>query len=540
MAKQIKFGTKARKKLMSGINKLADAVVSTLGPHGRNAVLENNGMVLSTKDGVTVAKSISLSDPLEEAGVKLVKEAAIKTNETAGDGTTTSTLLARELVKSGLKHLENGENAVQIKRQIENAVSEVINILKDNISEDITSKEQLKQIATISANNDEEVGNLISTALEKVGKDGIVSIVESKTGETYLETVEGIKIDKGWRSPYMVTDNDTMTAVLDNPLILLVDGRLSSMKNLIPLFESVSNQGKSLLIIAHEIDEEVLSTLIVNKMRGTLKACAVNSPEVGNRKVLVLEDIAAMTGATVFSHTKGMKWDKFSSDWLGSSRSVSVTKDRTTIIEGAGKEETVKERINSIKTQIDGSTSTFEKEDLRRRLARMSGGVSLVHVGGITPAELKEKKDRVEDALHATRAATDMGIVPGGGTALLYARESLKISDIGSQIVYEACGKPFEQILLNAGHPSSEATTIGRYKLIEPGIDVWSGYNIDDEKVVNMKEAGIIDPLKVTIAALKAASSVAGTILLTETLIMNEPDKNGEDSANSLMQNPYG
>lgn len=541
MAKQIKFGTKARKKLMSGIDKLADAVVTTLGPHGRNAVWVNPSnppQVLSTKDGVTVAKSISLSNPLEEAGVMLLKQAAIKTNDNAGDGTTTSTLLARELVKAGLKHLENGENAVQIKRQIENSVEEIIGILKNKISEDITSEEQLKQIATISANNDNEVGVLISTALSKVGKDGIVSIVDSRTGETYLETVEGIKIDKGWRSPYFVTDNDTMTSNLENPLILLVDGKLSNMKSLVPLFESISNQDKPLLLIASEVDDEVLGTLIVNKMRGTLKVCVVNAPGLGDKKLTLLEDIATMTGATVVSNQKGMKWERFTSDWLGSARSATIDKNRTTIVEGAGDDKTIKDRVHSIKTQIEGTNSKYEKEQLRSRLANISGGVALVHVGGTTYTELKEKKDRVEDALHATRAAADMGILPGGGTALLYAREFISVSNIGSQIVYEACGKPFEQILINAGYPSSEAVTIGKYKLIESEIDKWKGYDIDKQEVVNMKDAGIIDPLKVTIAALKSASSVAATILLTETLIVSDPKNPDREGSEAFVDLP--
>ena len=543
MAKQIKFGTKARKKLISGVNKLADAVVTTLGPHGRNAVWVNQSnppVVLSTKDGVTVAKSISLSNPLEEAGVKLLKQAAIKTNDRAGDGTTTATLLARELVKAGLKHLENGENAVQIKRQIDKATSEVINVLKTEIAEDITSEEQLDHIATISSNNDKEVGTLISTSIKKVGKDGIVSIVDSKTGETYLETVEGMKIDKGWRSPYFVTDNDTMTSNLENPIILLIDSRLSTMKTLIPLFESISNEGRPVLIIASEVDDEVLGTLIVNKMRGTLQVCAVNAPDHGDKRILVLEDLAIMTGATVFSTNKGMKWEKFSRDWFGSARSVSVTKDRTTIVEGGGEIKDIQDRIKSIKSQIDSTESSYQKEQLKARLARMAGGVALIHVGGDTYSELKEKKDRVEDALHATRAAADMGILPGGGAALLYAREKLDLSNIGAQIVYEACGKPFEQILLNAGYHNSEATTIGKYKLIEPGIDNWKGYDIDKGEVVNMKESGIIDPLKVTVAALKIASSVAGTILLTETLIVSDPKNPDREGSQAFPDNPYG
>ena len=525
MSKQVILGSEARTNLVKGIDTLADAVVSTLGPNGRNVVISNEqGAPQSTKDGVTVAKSITLKDPNQELGVQLVKQAAIKTAEKAGDGTTTSTLLAREMIKAGLTALNNNENAVQIKRDIDTTVKEVVNNLKNNIAEDISGEEQLEQIATISANNDPETGKLIATAIEKVGMEGVVHIEESKTGETYLETVEGLQFDRGYKSPYFVTNNSSMTATLDNPLILIADQKLTQVKELLPILESVSSQARSLLIIAEDIDNEALATLIVNKMRGTMKVVAVKAPEFGDRRKLVLEDIAITTGGQVFDKQKGMKLDKFSWEWFGEARTVTVGKEQTTIVDGKGGVESIETRIEELQQQIDKATTPFETEKLQERLAKFVGGVAIIHVGGNTETEMKEKKDRVDDALHATKAAIEEGIVPGGGTALLYASSGLEAKTIGAQIVKAACAKPFSQILVNAGWDDVDGRIMAD-NLVNSGDDAWTGFNIKTAKKVNMKEAGIIDPTKVARTALQNAASVAGTVLLTECTIVNEPEE---------------
>ena len=531
--KQIEFGANARKKIVKGIDILADAVVSTLGPNGRNAIYTDNyNNVYSTKDGVTVAKQIEeLEDPVENLGVNMVKQAAIKTADNAGDGTTTSTLLARELVKNGIARLNDGSNAVEIKRGIDAAVDIVLKKLNE-LSESISSEDQLNQIATISANNDTEVGKLISRAIEKVGKEGVVHIEESKTGETYLETVEGIQFDRGYKSPYFVVDNNTMSTVLKDAYILIVNQRLTAVKELLPILENVSQSNKALLIISEDIDGEALAALIVNKMRGTLKCCAVKAPDFGDRRKLILEDIATLTGGQVVDKDKGMKLDRFNSEWFGEASTITVTKEQTTIIDGQGKEDQIVTRAEELAKQIDEASTPFEMEKLQARLANFSGGVAIVHVGGNTETEMKEKKDRVDDALHATKAALADGIVPGGGVALLYSREAIfdkmpeDISDdtkFGYELVYKACGKPFEQILINAGYTETEATMIAQYKLKDSGNDLWTGYNIKTEEVVNMKEDGIIDPHKVTRQALSNASSIAGTALLTEVAIIDTP-----------------
>jgi len=525
MSKQVVLGSEARTNLVKGIDILADAVISTLGPNGRNAVIANDqGAPQSTKDGVTVAKSISLKDPNQELGVQLVKQAAIKTAEKAGDGTTTSTLLAREMIKAGLTALNNNENAVQIKRDIDATVKKVVNNLKNNIAEDISGEEQLEQIATISANNDPETGKLIATAIEKVGMEGVVHIEESRTGETYLETVEGLQFDRGYKSPYFVTNNNTMTATLDNPLILIADQKITQVKELLPILESVSSQAKSLLIIAEDIDNEALATLIVNKMRGTMKVCAVKAPDFGDRRKLVLEDIAITTGGQVFSKEKGMRFDKFSWEWFGEARTATIGKEQTTIVDGKGTVESIETRIEELQQQIDKATTPFEVEKLQERLAKFVGGVAIIHVGGNTETEMKEKKDRVDDALHATRAAIEEGIVPGGGTALLYASSGIKANTTGAQIVVEACAKPFNQILVNAGYDEVKGQILAD-NLVNSGNDTWAGFNIKTEEVVDMKEAGIIDPTKVARTALQNAASVAGTVLLTECTVVDEPSE---------------
>jgi chaperonin GroEL len=537
MNKKVEFGTDARKKLVNGINKVADAVTSTLGPNGRNVVYTEYGEVRSTKDGVTVAKQISnLEDPIENLGVEMIKQASIKTANNAGDGTTTSTLLAQSIINEGLSYLDKGANAVEIKRGIDQAVKEVVNYLRRDISQDITSETQLEQIATISANNDPEIGKLIATAMEKVGREGVVTIEESKTGETYLETVEGMQFDRGYKSHYFVTNNSDMSCTLEEPFILIADKKFNQVKDLLPILEGVSGTGKSLLIIAEDVDGEALSTLIVNKMRGTLKVAAVKAPDFGDRRKLLLEDMAIMTGGQVFSSDKGMKLDKFSWDWFGKARLVTISKDQTTIVDGKGETEKIESRIEELQQQIDKSIVPFEKEKLQERLAKFIGGVAIIHVGGNSEIEMKETKDRVDDALHATKAAIEEGIVPGGGAALLYAREAIiktrteSDSDIyiGKQIVYKACAAPFMKILTNAGYPEGEC-----YGLINglDGDDNWKGYNIKSETYTNMKEAGIIDPSKVTRNAIENAASVAGLVLLTEAAIIEiKNDKDNNDA----------
>ncbi len=536
MTKKIEYSNNARLKLTQGINKLADAVTSTLGPNGRNVVYrDESGEVRSTKDGVTVAKNVILSDPDQSIAVDMVKQAAIRTAGAAGDGTTTSTLLTQHIINKAQSFLEKGANAVQIKRDIDEAVKEIVKALKEDVAEEITSEEQLQQIATISANNDPEVGKLITAALDAVGRDGIVTIEESRTGDTYLETVEGIQFDRGYKSPYFVNDNSTMAAVLDNPYILIYDGKITQAKEMLPVLEAVSSENKSLLIIADDIDSEALATLIVNKMRGTLKVAAVKAPDFGDRRKLIMDDIAVMTGGTVISSEKGMKLTRLDWNWFGKARKANVQKESTTIIDGAGEEEKVNSRIEELKTQIDNSRTPFEQEKLQERLGKLTGGVSIIHVGGNSEIEMKEKKDRVEDALYATRAAIDEGIVPGGGAALIHARSNFEIgSSYGREIIYSACGAPLEKILTNAGYEINEIQEISNSLR---KADHWTGYDLKAENTTDMKEAGIIDPLKVTRTALENAASVAGTVLLTECIIADDPDaKSGaEDDMSKQM-----
>jgi chaperonin GroEL len=544
MSKKIEFGAEARKKLVKGIDTLADAVVATLGPNGRNVVYMENGMVVSTKDGVSVAKQIgSLEDPIEDLGAQMVKQAAIKTSDHAGDGTTTSTLLARELVKGGLTKLNEGANAVEIKRGIDAGVKQVLSTLKDN-SEKISSEEQLEQIATISANNDPEVGKLISRAMEKVGREGVVYIEESKTDETYLEVVEGMQFDRGYKSPYFVTNNNNMSAVLNDVSILIADHRFNPVKELVHILEGIAQKGKSLLIIAEDIDGEALAALIVNKMRGTLKVVAVKAPDFGERRKLILEDIAILTGGKVFDKDKGMKLDKFDFEWLGQAQTVTVTKEKTTIVDGKGTEEAITERVESLTAQIEKAATPFEMEKLQERLSKFVGGVALVHVGGSTETEMKEKKDRVDDALHATQCALEDGIVPGGGAALLHAREGITFTtedsddfNYGKKLVHSACGKPFEVILKNAGYDDQSIYHF-KYKVGDFGDkerEIWYGLDVKTETVIDMKEAGIIDPHKVTKNALMNASSIAGTILLTECTIVDTPENKKETGMDPMM-----
>ena len=538
MSKVIEFGPEARKKLFNGIEKLSNAVTATLGPNGRNVVIAKPGEYpSSTKDGVTVAKSITLEDPIEELGVQMVKQAAIKTADVAGDGTTTSTLLAAEMIKQGLNHLNNGVNAVEVKRGIDTAVKEVIEFIRAELKENISSEEQLKQIASISANNDVEVGELIATAMQKVGREGVVHIEESKSGETYLETVEGMQFERGYKSPYFVTDNNIMSSTLNDALILILDKKVTQVKELLPILENVSAQNKSLLVIAEDIDGEALATLIVNKARGILKVCAVKAPDFGDRRKLILEDIATLTGGQVVSSEKGMKLDKFNTDWFGKARVVTIDKDHTTIVDGKGDETIINQRIEELQSQIENSRSPFEQEKLQERLAKFIGGVAIIHVGGNTETEMKEKKDRVDDALHATKAAIEEGIVPGGGIALLHARNGINSREnIGAKIVWEACAAPFKKILTNAGYEQEHI-----YKILNDvaSDSKWNGWNIKQECYDNMKKAGIIDPSKVTRCALENAASVAGLVLLTECTVVDKPEEKKSNEGFGGMEGMY-
>ena len=545
--KQLNFNHDARKALSEGIEKLSKTVVCTLGPAGRNVIIDlENGNPVSTKDGVTVAKSIKLEDPVENIGAQLVKQASIKTAEEAGDGTTTSTLLAREIFQKGLGTVGNN-NAVEVKKGIEFAAQVAIESL-EKTSKDITDEGQLKQVATISANNDSEVGELISTAMDKVGQDGVVTIEESRTGETYLETVEGMQFNRGYKSPYFVTDNSSMTAVLQSPFILITDKRLNAVKELLPILEAVSQQNKSLLVIADDIDGEALSTMVVNKMRGILPVACVKAPDFGDRKKAILEDIAELTGGVVVSEERGMRLDKFDSDWLGKAGKVTVTKDKTTIIDAKGSEESINQRVAMLRDLIEESNSPFEKENLQDRLGKMIGGVAMVHVGGHTEVEMKEKKDRVDDALHATKAALEEGILPGGGIALLNAGTALREAKakgkfkkltsselVGVDILTEAIERPFYQILYNAGYDEAKIEGI-RETLNQKTRDKWYGYNSRAEDFANMFKEGIIDPTKVTRLALENAVSVAGTLLITEAVVSIQDDETEkEDPAQKML-----
>jgi chaperonin GroEL len=533
MNKQIVFNQEAKSSLLRGVTKLSDAVTATLGPNGRNVIIENQGgNPTSTKDGVTVAKSISLKDPIENVGAQILKQAAIKTAELAGDGTTTTTLLASTMIEYGFDAIKAGSNAVEVKRGIEKASKELITHLK-SISQDITSDDQIHQVAVISANGDEEMGTLISEAMNKVGVDGVVTVEESRIGETSLEIVEGIQFDKGYKSLYFVTNNDTMTATLDKPQILLYNGRLTQVKELLPLLEGCSQAQKSLLIIAEDIDGEALSALIVNKMRGILKVAAVKAPDFGDRRLHILEDIATVTGGTVVTPEKGMKLEKFNTEWLGSARLVNVAKETTTIVDGKGDVDQIEQRIDDLKAQIDKAQSFFEIEKLQERLAKLSGGVAVISIGAATEVEMKEKKDRLDDALHATKAALQEGIIAGGGSALIHARRKLNTEyettdlELGRQIVRKACLAPFTKILTNAGYEEIDTWDLVNNVNKAESTD---GYDLKSKSVVNLIDKGIIDPTKVTRLALENAVSVAGTILITEAIVYEEPEKDKQNS----------
>ena len=527
MKQEVIIGQDARNRLFNGVEKIAKPVIASLGVNGRNVIFMKHGEVMSTKDGVTIAKEIKeLKDPVENLGAQLIKQASIKTADKVGDGTTTSTLLAYEMIKKAFQQITPTSNVVQVKKEMEQAVKDVTEFLKYNLSKDITNEEQLKQIAAISANNDEEIGSLIHASLDKAGIDGIIHLEESKTGETYLENVEGVQFDKGYLSPYFVTNNSNMSSVLENPYILIFDGVISQAKTLLGLLEHVSSQGRSLLIIADKVEGEGLATLIVNKMRGTLKVAAVSAPDFGDRRKLILEDIAVTTGGKVVSKDKGMTMDKLSLEWLGEANLVTVDKTSTTIVDGKGKTEDIEKRALELQEQINKSTSPYETEKLNERLSKFSGGVHIIHVGGNTETEMKEKKDRIDDAIHAAKAAYAEGIVPGGGIALLRAKENISnVDTVGGKIIYEVCSTPFNYILSNAGLDQQKISKIQTTFELNHN-NKWEGYNIKEDNVGNMESFGIIDPTKVTRNAIQNAVSVAGTLLLTEGIIVDEKEEN--------------
>ncbi len=527
MSKITKFGEDGRSKIQNGVNQLTDAVASTLGPYGRNVILGNTvGTPHSTKDGVSVAKEVNLEDAIENTGAQVVRQAAIKTGEQAGDGTTTATVLAREIYNQALDAVSNrSNNAIDIKRGIDKAVTDITTMLKDK-SQEISNEDQLKQVATISANNDTEIGTLIAAAFDKAGREGVITVEESKTHETTLEVVEGMQFDRGYKSPYFVTDNGSMTCQLDEPYILIYDGKIGAVKELLPVLEGVSQQNKSLLIVAEDIDGEALAAMIVNKMRGILKCAAVKAPDFGERRTMVLEDMAALTGGIVISKQKGMKLDKVTFDMLGNARGVTISKEDTTIVDGAGSEEAIEARLDDIKNQIDKAESNYAREQLQQRLGKLAGGVAVINVGGHTETEMKERKDRVDDAVHAVKAAIEEGILPGGGHALLYASYDVKndtlnkTQEIGYEIVRKAARKPFYQILSNAGYNQEDCLWLG----LELKDNFELGWNLTTENKVNMLSEGIIDPTKVTRCAIENAASAAGTLLTTECIIVDKPE----------------
>ncbi|HEV8336453.1 MAG TPA: chaperonin GroEL [Candidatus Polarisedimenticolia bacterium] len=524
-AKEIVYSEDCRHAILRGVNKLADAVKVTLGPKGRNVVLEKKfGSPTSTKDGVTVAKEIELEDPRENMGAQMVREVASKTSDVAGDGTTTATVLAQSIYREGCKAVTAGANPMDLKRGIEKAVEKVVEEIK-KISKDVAGK-AIAQVGTISANNDEAIGQTIAQAMEKVGKDGVITVEEAKGMETSLEIVEGMQFDRGYLSPYFVTDPERMECILDNPLILIHEKKISSMKDLLPLLEQVAKMGRPLLIIAEEVEGEALATLVVNKLRGTLQVAAVKAPGFGDRRKAMLEDIAILTGGKVITEDLGIKLENVKIDDLGEAKKVTIDKDNTTIVEGAGKSSEIEGRVKQIRTQIEETTSDYDRETLQERLAKLVGGVAIIKVGAATETEMKEKKARVEDAMHATKAAVEEGIVPGGGIAFLRAipvlekiREKNEDVQLGINIVRRALEEPLRQIANNAGHEGSIIVAEGKEKEKAVGFDAYSG------KWVDMFDAGIIDPAKVTRNALQNAASIAGLMLTTEALIHEIPEK---------------
>jgi len=526
MAKIIEYSSEARAKLKRGVDQLAEAVKVTLGPKGRNVVIEKKfGAPTVTKDGVTVAKEIELEDPLENMGAQMVKEVASKTSDDAGDGTTTATVLAQSIYNEGLKNVTAGANATEIKRGIDEAVKVVVEELK-KLSKPIEGKTEIAQVGAISANNDMTIGELLAEAMEKVGNEGVITVEEAKSTDTTLDVVEGMQFDRGYLSPYFVTDPENMEAVLEDALILIHDKKISNMKDLLPVLEKVAQTGKPLLIISEDVEGEALATLVVNKIRGTLKVCAVKAPGFGDRRKAMLEDIAILTGGRVISEEAGFKLENAVLSDLGQAKRIVIDKENTTIVEGAGKTEDIKGRINQIKKQIEATTSDYDREKLQERLAKLAGGVAVVKIGAATEIEMKEKKARVEDALHATRAAVEEGIVPGGGIAYLRAAPVLEKMNldgdkqIGVNIVRRALEEPIRQIVNNTGLEGS--VVVEKVKAGKTGF----GFNAASEKYEDdMIKAGIIDPTKVARTAIENAASVAGLLLMTEALVAEEPEE---------------
>jgi chaperonin GroEL len=524
MAKQLEFGEKARQAILRGVQQLAAAVKVTLGPKGRNVILDKKfGSPTITKDGVTVAKEVDLEDPYENMGAQMVKEVAEKTSDIAGDGTTTATILAEAIYKEGLKNVAAGANPMGLKRGIDKAVERVIEELK-KLSTEIKDKKEVAQVGYIASNCDKVIGDLIADAMEKVGKDGVITVEEAKSMATTLELVEGMQFDQGYLSPYFVTDAERMECVMDNPLILIYEKKISSLKDILPLLESVAKGGKSLLIIAEDVEGEALATLVVNKIRGTLNCIAVKAPGYGDRRKAMLEDIAVLTGGKAITEDLGIKLESVSIDDLGKAKRVKIDKDNTTVVEGAGKTQNINARISQLKKQIETSDSDYDKEKLQERLAKLAGGVAVINVGAATETEMKEKKARVEDALHATRAAKEEGIVPGGGVALIRTIKSLdelKLKGdekVGVDIVRRALDEPARQLAFNAGLEGSVVVQ----KIREKETNI--GYDVNQDEYVDMIKAGVIDPTKVTRSALQNAASIAALLLTTEVLIADKPE----------------
>jgi chaperonin GroEL len=524
-AKQLMFDEEARRAILKGVDKLANAVKATLGPKGRNVVLDKKfGAPNITKDGVTVAKEVELEDPFENMGAQMVKEVASKTSDVAGDGTTTATVLAQSIVREGMKNVTAGSNPMALKRGIEKAVDAVVEEIT-KISKPTKGKKEIAQVATISANNDKTIGDLIADAMEKVGKDGVITVEEAKGVETTLEVVEGMQFDRGYISPYMVTDPERMEAVLENPLILIHEKKISGMKDLLPILEQIAKLGRPFLIIAEEVEGEALATLVVNKLRGTLQCAAVKAPGFGDRRKEMLKDIAVLTGGEVISEELGIKLENIRLDDLGKAKKVVVDKENTTIIEGAGKDKEIEGRIKQIRTQIEETTSDYDREKLQERLAKLAGGVAVIKVGAPTEIAMKEKKARVEDALNATRAAVEEGIVPGGGVVLIRALSSLdKVrasgdDKIGLDIVRRALEEPIRQIAENAGVEGSIVV-----QKVKDGSGAF-GFNAETEEYEDLLAAGIIDPTKVTRVALQNAASIAGLMVTTECMVTEIPEK---------------
>lgn len=524
-AKELHFNVEARSALKRGVDQLAEAVKVTLGPKGRNVVIDKKfGAPTVTKDGVTVAKEIELTDPLENMGAQMVKEVATKTSDLAGDGTTTATVLAQAIFREGLKNVTAGANPMAIKRGIDKAVQTVVDELK-KISVPTSGKKEIAQVGTISANNDAEIGNLIAEAMEKVGKDGVITVEEARGLETTLETVDGMQFDRGYVSPYFVTDPEKMEAVLEDALILIHDKKISAMKDLLPVLEKVAQQGRPLLIIAEDVEGEALATLVVNKLRGTLRVCAVKAPGFGDRRKAMLEDIAVLSGGQVISEEVGFKLENAVISDLGRAKRIVVDKENTTIIDGSGEEQKIQGRITEIRAAVDKSTSDYDKEKLQERLAKLAGGVAVINVGAATEAEMKEKKARVEDALHATRAAVEEGIVPGGGVAFIRAQRALKTvkldedEQIGVDIVRRSIEEPIRMIAQNAGAEGSIVV-----EKVRGSKEDAFGYNALSDTYENLVQAGVIDPTKVTRTALQNAASIASLLLTTEALVVEKKE----------------